>query len=345
MSVAINKKKNRVTLKDLALASGLSVPTVSQILNNKGNNYCSPQRREEVLRLAREMDYQPNIGYKIMTGQATNIAAIIFSQERMVREEHITALVMLLARKLEQAGYAVYTVVMSWEAGTNLSKISELEARGCRNYVFIGTPVGHLQIIDFIYESGYSYIGLNYLDLDKMVKLNEAAANVKYVEYFKKNGIDNFKFIKRDKWSDELEWNAWIPEKDRELYKKNWVSVDPEIVLDKNLSEKRFQVGYQATQEQFNKNPGLQAVICSTDYHALGAAKFFSDKGFRPGEKMVCGIFNTDAAKFSGYSIISAEYDIWQIAEHMVNNLPVSGPVSIDVRPKFMQDFKEIMID
>lgn len=45
----------KVTLKTIAEHTGLSVPTVSQILNGRDVNYSSAATRERVLKAAREL--------------------------------------------------------------------------------------------------------------------------------------------------------------------------------------------------------------------------------------------------------------------------------------------------
>lgn len=45
-------------LKDVAKQAGLSVNTVSRVLNNRG--YISDKTKEKVYRVMKEMNYQPN---------------------------------------------------------------------------------------------------------------------------------------------------------------------------------------------------------------------------------------------------------------------------------------------
>ena len=71
-------RTHKVTLKHVAAAANLAVPTVSQILNGR-RNYCSEEQIARVRKLAAEMGYQPNIGYKIMVGEKTRTVAILFS--------------------------------------------------------------------------------------------------------------------------------------------------------------------------------------------------------------------------------------------------------------------------
>ena len=56
-------------LKDIAIAAEVSMPVVSDILNNKGNRF-RPETREKIWRLAREMNYNPAFsGKSLATGE------------------------------------------------------------------------------------------------------------------------------------------------------------------------------------------------------------------------------------------------------------------------------------
>ena len=97
---------HRVTLRDVAKACGLSAPTVSQILNNRSVNFSSEETRRLVRETARQMGYQPNIGYKLMRGMTTKTVALILGFAIQREEEYVKELVFLLLNRLSSRGYA-----------------------------------------------------------------------------------------------------------------------------------------------------------------------------------------------------------------------------------------------
>ena len=52
--------ENRATIKDIASAAGVSVATVSYIMNNTPGKTISDQTRNRVLAVAEELHYVPN---------------------------------------------------------------------------------------------------------------------------------------------------------------------------------------------------------------------------------------------------------------------------------------------
>ena len=80
-------KRKKVTLKEIAAAVNLAVPTVSQILNGK-KNFCSAEQCEKVRETAKKMGYIANIGYRIMTGMETRTVGIMVACEEQMQEHH-----------------------------------------------------------------------------------------------------------------------------------------------------------------------------------------------------------------------------------------------------------------
>lgn len=64
-----------VTLKDVAKEAGLTVGTVSRVINNRG--YISDKTREKVFRVMDELDYRPNEIARSLSKQRTNTIGVI----------------------------------------------------------------------------------------------------------------------------------------------------------------------------------------------------------------------------------------------------------------------------
>ena len=73
------------TLKDVAKASGLTVGTVSRVLNNRG--YISDKTREKVYQVMKELNYQPNEMARSLSKQKNNTIGIILPQYSTLMEK------------------------------------------------------------------------------------------------------------------------------------------------------------------------------------------------------------------------------------------------------------------
>ena len=63
------------TLKDVAKETGLTVTTVSRVLNNRG--YISEETRNKVYEAMKTLNYQPNEVARSLSKQKTNMIGLI----------------------------------------------------------------------------------------------------------------------------------------------------------------------------------------------------------------------------------------------------------------------------
>ena len=66
----------RVTLKDIAREAGVSVMTVSQVLNGK-TSHANPRNRELIHEIARRLNYQPNLNARRLVTRKTNVIGLL----------------------------------------------------------------------------------------------------------------------------------------------------------------------------------------------------------------------------------------------------------------------------
>ena len=179
----------RVTLKMISEHTGLAVSTISEILNNKPN-FCSQETRQYVLNTARELGYTPNLGFKLMTGRDTGTAAILYSQRRISFEEHNRELAMLLLEELDKLGRSAYTVVLSVDAKQNLQRIRELISRGCREFFFLGAPMGDREIYDLIDNEKLNHSHFNsYGATFNSILIDYNFVTASFLDYYLERGI------------------------------------------------------------------------------------------------------------------------------------------------------------
>lgn len=63
------------TIYDVAKAAGVSITTVSRVINNTGR--ISVKTRQKVMRVMKEMDYLPNVHASALTGKRSNIIGLL----------------------------------------------------------------------------------------------------------------------------------------------------------------------------------------------------------------------------------------------------------------------------
>jgi len=73
--------KRRPTIHDVARAAGVTAPVVSIVLNNRTDSTigASPETRERVQRIARELNYKPNIMGRSLAGKKSYLLGLLLS--------------------------------------------------------------------------------------------------------------------------------------------------------------------------------------------------------------------------------------------------------------------------
>jgi len=66
-----------VTIKDVAREAGVSVCTVSRVLNNTYKNKVSEQTRKRILEVSEELGYRPSLIARGLKGKTTNLVGLV----------------------------------------------------------------------------------------------------------------------------------------------------------------------------------------------------------------------------------------------------------------------------
>ncbi len=90
------------TLKDVAAKSGLTVTTVSRVLNNRG--YISDEAREKVYEAMKELNYQPNEVARSLSKKSTNTIGVIVPH---IRHPYFAETVSTLENAAGKRGYKI----------------------------------------------------------------------------------------------------------------------------------------------------------------------------------------------------------------------------------------------
>lgn len=105
----MNKK---ITVKDVAREAGVSVATVSYIMNDRKDQKISEETRKKVLQIANLLNYKPSHAAKSLATGRNNIIGIAYTylDSTPARNHEITLLVKELEERLHRMHYDVITL-------------------------------------------------------------------------------------------------------------------------------------------------------------------------------------------------------------------------------------------
>ncbi len=92
-----------VTIKDIAREAGVSISTVSRVINNPDSVVA--QKRERVSEVIFQMGYTPNAAAREMVTGSTKLIGVLVSD---IRNAFIAALLTVFTEQLEKHGYSVF---------------------------------------------------------------------------------------------------------------------------------------------------------------------------------------------------------------------------------------------
>ena len=306
-----------VTIKDIALRANVSYQAVSAVLNNKTNCRVSPQKREHIRNIARELGYQVNFGYKLMHGRSTHTVAIVSAMLRIDSEEHIKKMVLKLIRKLNLQGFSTYFTNMTENAQENLLRIRVNQR---------------------------TFIGWNSL-FRRNLNADSTSASVRLLSFLKEESGEIPVLLLPGKESlssarfKALEKVAGDPAVDKVI--ENHVIFTRSLEWDeKDFEAKAFKLGYEGTAEIFAKNKDVRSIAYFTDNFALGGIVWCHENHIAVGKDVfVSGFNNIEAVRFNPYPVASAEHPVDESIEILLEKMMTDDdfsqtiPLKVFLRP------------
>ena len=311
--------ERRVTLKEIARQCELAPTTVSSILHGR-RTYCSQAKIDRVLELVKAYDYRPNVGYNIMTGRETNIVAVVFSQKRITQHEMLRELYMDLCVSLNERSYAMYTAVLSGDEENHMSILRALEERGCRAFLFIGTPKYYASIRAYLARRTLRVLGFNNRYAECGVLADQIGAYIRYLDILELAGRTNIRLALTQDFMEHL----LLPRLDaprRDRYAACSMNVAHIGFVQGNSARHYYQLGYRLAHEELRRNPAVEAMVFATDYHVLGAAAALADLGRSAEAVDLFGMDDGASVAFSDVRLTTTRFDMQSAASKLIELL------------------------
>ncbi len=330
----------RVSMREIARQAGVSVATVSQVLNRR-KNICTPATAEKVRAVAAELGYRVNFGYKIMHSIPTRTVAVLAAVKYGSNDEYIRNLTVDLLTEFGNRNHAAYFYTLPPDEIAAPHKVDEFLARGVENFVFIGQPFGIKIIEEMIRRAGAGMI-VTSVNTGRYVWSDSVYAMEKLFSHLYKNCGDDFRFIcQQDKLFTQHNYrmqalrNIFPELSDEELIRK-YVFVIPDRMLsaDDTLFDKLFDSAYQITGELLEKNPQLRGIAYMNDIEAMGGASVLLKQNRK--DVKITGFNATRAARHFPYPISTARHNIPEMVKLLVDYSISGKDCQISVKPEVL---------
>ena len=288
-------------LRDVAKRSGVSVATVSHVLNNRNQNM-SAKTRQRVLDAIRELGYRP--GTVPVTGAARRAQAIgvfvwlsVWETEPLRGNVYaVNVLDGIIARTLPYHWNVTLINVTAWEDARG--QIRQFADGRCDGFILIAPPQG-MEITDALAERGYPFVLINAGSGDNRVSsvdVNNVAAGREVTKHMIDRGHHRVAFLLGEETYDNT---CERLEGYRQAFRDSGLAVPEDLILHHGS----YEIGSCAARlermlERAAEMPESErptAVVCGNDAMAVESRRFLVSRGLRVPEDISLAGFDDSA--------------------------------------------------
>ncbi|RKD31449.1 LacI family DNA-binding transcriptional regulator [Thermohalobacter berrensis] len=261
-----------VTIKDVAKKAGVSISTVSRVINK--SKPVSPEIRKKVLEVIDELGYRPNeIARTLVTKKSYLIGLIVtdisnpYIAEMVRGVEEIGKMynydVLLCSTYGDKAAEMKYMQLLNRKQVEGIILISD-ELRGEIKEKVKEIKIPFVYLSRYTYEKDYPTVTINYLD-----------AAYEMTNYLISLGHKNIAYL-----GNKGEENS-LSELMLKGYKKAIKENDKRSEIIYLAKGKKIEHGYNVAKEILDKNSDVTAIFCSNDELAIGVINYFHDNNIK----------------------------------------------------------------
>jgi len=287
--------KTKATIKDVAKEAGVSIATVSRIVNNMPGHYNEKTKRR-VVQTIKKLNYQPNAIARSLRNKKTRTIGFIVPGLQPFFAEVLEG-VQSVARK---KGYSIVLCNTDYDPKQEEAYVVNLLERRIDGAIFTSGVMKDEHILR-LKEEGIPIVLIEKFiessDIPAVVIDNISAAK-RAVKHLLSLGYKNIGYI-----SAPLEL---VPLRKRfEGYKQalleRQVSYDPSVVyIEKTIKKEDPRSGYKIMKRILRQGNVPRAFFIVSDTLAIGAIKAIKDFGMRvPDDIAIVGFDDIDIASFS----------------------------------------------
>lgn len=284
-----------MTIKDVATKAGVSISTVSKVLNDKGN--VSPHTVEKVKKVAKQLNYFPNARARSLASRATRSIIFIadFPLDAAFVNPHIFEIIRGLERTLNTKGFSL---VIRHSNRSDVIELAEAIAmEKSFDAIIFHASVISKKLASLILKLHIPYIVIGQPDFDSPLcwvdSNNSLSGEIAARHLVNKNYLPPAFIAGR---SDDMISNHRLLGVNKELNRNGYKIEKPEIIY----TESTIQSGRSAAKKVLKMKPWPRSAICANNVIAFGFIEELQSQNVRVPEDIA--VISFDVYPFSLYS-------------------------------------------
>lgn len=254
-------KSNSITIRDVAREAGVSVATVSRVLNKFDT--VGTEIRDHVLEVAAKLRYAPQAAARALATQKSRvIGAIIPTLEDLV----FARAVEILQSRLQNNGYTLLLGISNYDKQEEFRQIQALAGQGAVGVFLVGAEREE-RVYTYLNEKRIAYINSWVLDPNHpSVGFDNELIGFTVANYLLDLGHRNFAVITQY-WAESDRASSRMKGIERALIARK--AGKPSVYAIKRSH--KIADGQLAMRSLWQNDPSITAVICGADTLAFGA--------------------------------------------------------------------------
>lgn len=283
----------RHTLRDIAKRAGVSVSTVSRVLNDQRG--ISPATRKRVLEAVQALGYSPNAAARSLITRRTGTVGFV-AHRGDVPSHFITASHPLVGieQECQRWGYHVITTFVSDETMRSNRLLPMLEQERVDGLILVGPNLRPSFILD-LYTHGIPIVlfdnKLQETELDCVLYENENSTYFLTRHLIDEHDHRQIAFLSGPP--------SWVSSRERAAGYRRAILEAGLSPLILSMPDTTFETGYTAMRELLRTHPEISGVVAVNDAVAMGAIAACREAGRTvPGDIAVTGF---DDVRFAAH--------------------------------------------
>lgn len=315
---ATDENEMKPTIKDVAKLAGVSIKTVSNVINNNESRF-REETRQRVLAAMAELNFQPNRAARYMRSGQIGIIALTIPDISNPYFAEIAREVIKTARSYD------HTVLIDHTDG--LPEQERLVVQGLRPHAVDGIIFDPLTLTEKDLDPGRVATPIvllgermtnKYYDHVQIDNVGASRLAVSHLIELGRRRIAIMPVPKDEKdVMSRLRYRGYV-----EALQQAGMPVDPSLAVYTSMASFTYYDGQKCIDQLLTLQQPPDAVLCLNDRVALGAMKTLRLRGYQiPGDVAVVGFDNIEEASFAAPSLTTIAPDKAEIAKTAVSLL------------------------
>lgn len=276
----------RVRIEDVAKAAGVSMKTVSRVLNNEPT--VKEDTRQRVQAVAKSLNYRPDPSARSLAGHKSYLIALLYDNPSA---NYLMEILMGVVEACQEHHYGMVVQPLVYDSPDFVQTVESLVSLSRLDGLILTPPItDSVQLLDRLDQLcvPYSCVSPKNRAGGIGVTLEEHDAVCEMIEHLVSLGHTRIAHIKGHPAHGASEWRLAGY---RSGLRRAGLRYDPELVLDGEFS---FDSGVRAAQRLFDLEHPPTAIFAANDDMAAGVMRVAHERGLAiPGDVSVCGFDNT----------------------------------------------------